>query len=75
MTHAKKVDLLHALIKADNAFHASLRESGYEVSYGLNEPRSGRIYPVEQDVGFLTSPDAFGYGDLTIKWKLKEEDE
>lgn len=38
---ASKMRLIRAFAKADSAFHASLKEDGYNVSYGLGNPVGG----------------------------------
>lgn len=69
MDRKEKMRLLRALTKADNAFHASLRESGYEVSYSIYDGRTGSIYDMSKPTW-----DRWPLGELTIKWSLKKED-
>lgn len=66
MTHEEKMHLLHALMAASNAFHKSLRESGYHVSYGMD--KTGSIYK-----DGVPLPHRWPLGELTIKWELKKE--
>ena len=67
MEKEERIALLHALMKADNAFHASLRESGYTVSYGLDDTRTGSVHKVSRN-----PTDTWPLADLTIKWKLRD---
>ena len=69
MNNQEKHNLVRALMAASNAFHASLRESGYHVSYGLNDSRTGFIINDNSD-DIVKWP----VGQLTIKWELKNED-
>lgn len=62
--------LLRALIKANNAFHDSLKESGYHVSYSLLDTLTGSIYDDARPTW-----DRWPLGELTIKWKLNVEKE
>lgn len=62
----ERMRLVRALTKASNAFHDSLRESGYNVSYGLNDFHTGSIYDSRKSF-----PDSWPLGDLTIQWTLK----
>lgn len=68
MDRKEKMRLLRALTKADNAFHKSLRESGYEVSYSIYDGRTGSIYDMSKPTW-----DRWPLGELTIKWSLRRE--
>lgn len=67
MNGEERIDLIHALMAASNAFHNTLRESGYEVSYGLDGTKIGSIH--KRGV-----PDArnWALGELIIAWQLEE---
>lgn len=67
MEKTERIELIHALMYASNAFHDALKERGFYVSYGLGDDPTGSIrranVPVPKDVHL---------GDLTIQWKLKK---
>lgn len=67
MTKEERIHLLRALAAASNAFHDTLRERGYEVSYGLNDPHSGSIHKLGRH-----PCDTWPLGDLEIRWKLRK---
>ena len=68
MTKQEHIRLLRALAKADNAFHASLRESGYDTSYSIYDGQTGSIYDLSKPAW-----DRWPLGELTIKWSLRKE--
>ena len=59
--------LLRALIAADNAFNASLRESGFVVYHGGLDAKEGRIYDAN-DKNVLRPM----LGKLRVDWKLNK---
>lgn len=68
MTKQEHIRLLRALTAADNAFHASLREAGYDVSYSIYDGHTGSIYDLSKPTW-----DRWPLGELTIKWSLRKE--
>lgn len=68
MDRKEKMRLIRALEKADNAFHASLRESGYDTSYSIYDGHTGSIYDMSKPTW-----DRWPLGELTIKWSLRKE--
>lgn len=68
MDKKERVELIHALMAASNAFYKTLKERGYYVSYGLGEPRIGSIRKLS-----VPAYDNWSLGDLSIVWKLKDE--
>ena len=70
MTKEQHKRLRHALIAADNAFHASMRESGFTISYGLNAPHDGSIYDA-QDQNIPCWP----IGRIKIEWNINKYEE
>lgn len=63
----ERVDLIHALMAASNAFYDTLKKHGYYVSYGLDNSKIGSIKKFDVSVHRNWS-----LGDLTIVWKIKE---
>lgn len=63
----ERVDLIHALMAASNAFHDTLKEHGYYVSYGLDNSKTGSIKKLD-----IPAHRNWSLGDLTIVWKIKE---
>lgn len=70
LSKEERLRLLGALIKASNAFHDSLKESGYHVSYSLRDLHTGSIIDDSRPTW-----DSWPLGELTIKWKLNSEKE
>ena len=62
--------LLHALIRANNAFHESLHKDGFSVSYSLLDTQTGSIFDETKPTW-----NSWPMGTLTIKWKLNFERE
>ena len=65
MSSNERNELLHALVAASNAFHRVLKEHGYEVSYGLDNTKTGII--MKSDVPVYENSNL---GKLTILWTL-----
>ena len=66
MEKSERIKLLRALTKASNAFHDSLCESGYDVSYDLGNSVGGVIDLSKK------SFERFPLASLEIKWKIKD---
>lgn len=66
MSSPERLRLLRALVKASNAFHKSLRQDGYSVSYGLGKS-VGSLYDLNQK-----EPVLWPLGEIEIKWRVKE---
>ena len=66
MSSSERLRLLRALVKASNAFHKSLRQDGYSVSYGLGKS-VGSLYDLNQK-----EPVLWPLGEIEIKWRVKE---
>ena len=66
MSSPERLRLLRALVKASNAFHKSLEEDGYRVSYILGG-KIGDIYNLNRK-----EPDRWPLGELEIKWRVKD---
>jgi hypothetical protein len=67
MTKEERIKLLRALAAASNAFHDTLREKGYSVSYGYDNFNTGSIRKND-----CKPYENWSLGDLTISWKLKD---
>ena len=58
-------EMIHALIKASNAFHDSLKESGYSVIYPLGSKTGYLKKDKDGEIGFI--------GNVTIEWKVNKK--
>jgi hypothetical protein len=66
MSSPERLRLLRALAKASNAFHESLKQDGYSVSYGLGKS-VGSLYDLNQK-----EHDRWPLGEIEIKWRVKK---
>jgi len=66
MSSPERLRLLRALVKASNAFHKSLREDGYSVSYGLGKS-AGSLYDLNRE-----EQDRWPLGEIKIRWRVKD---
>lgn len=66
MDNLERIDILRALVKASNAFHQSMKESGYYISYPIGE-KTGEILKTEK--AFCNNCPL---GTLTLRWELKK---
>lgn len=68
MDKAEWLKLTRAIYAASNAFHETLRDRGYSVSYGgADNYTTGTIFRADD------SPAVFNpMGTLSIQWKLKK---
>lgn len=68
MKNEERLRLIRALAAASNAFHDTLRERGYSVSYGASDCfQTGSIRKLD-----VPPYNSRHLGDLTITWKIKE---
>ena len=68
MDREERVKLIHALMSASNAFHKELEKQGYQVSYGLDNSKTGSI--IKTDV---SAHENWSLGDLTISWNINKQ--
>ena len=69
MERKERWRLLKALAKASNAFHRSMEESGYRISYGLGE-KKGSILDSSKPIH-----ESWPIGSLSIEWQIEKESE
>lgn len=67
LSNEERVNLIHALMAASNAFHDTLKEHGYSVSYGLDNTKTGCIKKLD-----VPPHENWSLGDVTISWNLKK---
>lgn len=68
VTHEEKLKLIHALMKASNAFSSALEADGFHLSHGLTDeyPRKFGIYTSAKNPEWV--------GDFIMGWELRRED-
>ena len=67
MSTEERLSLIRALIAASNAFHDTLKENGYSVSYGLDNTKRGSIRKID-----VPLHESWSLSELTISWELKK---
>lgn len=67
ISNEEKINLIHSLMAASNAFHDKLKECGYYISYGLDGTKTGKIKRVD-----VPPNENWSLGDLSIIWKIKK---
>ena len=67
LTNEERIGLIHALMAASNAFHKTLKEYGYGVSFGLDGTKIGSLYKTSE----LQYERSY-LGEVTIQWKIED---